>query len=47
MSVEARISIEACIKYVNEKRPEIKTLVVDDFQYMSSFEFFDKANEKG
>ena len=25
-------SIEACIKYVNEKRPEIKTLVVDDFQ---------------
>ena len=40
-------SIEACIKYVNEKRPEIKTLVVDDFQYMSSFEFFDKAEEKG
>lgn len=40
-------SIEACIKYVNEKRPEIKNIVVDDFQYMSSFEFFDKANEKG
>jgi hypothetical protein len=40
-------SIEACIKYVNEKRPEIKNIVIDDFQYMSSFEFFDKANEKG
>ena len=40
-------NIEACIKYVSEKRPEIKTIVVDDFQYMSSFEFFDKANEKG
>ena len=40
-------SIEAALKYVNEKRPEIKTIVVDDFQYMSSFEFFDKANEKG
>lgn len=40
-------SIEACIKYVSEKRPEIKNIVVDDFQYMSSFEFFDKANEKG
>ena len=40
-------NIEACIKYVNEKRPEIKNIVVDDFQYMSSFEFFDKANEKG
>lgn len=40
-------NIEACIKYISEKRPEIKTIVVDDFQYMSSFEFFDKANEKG
>jgi len=40
-------NIEACLKYVNEKRTEIKTVVIDDFQYMSSFEFFDKANEKG
>ena len=39
--------IEACIRYVSEKRPEIKNIVIDDFQYMSSFEFFDKANEKG
>jgi hypothetical protein len=40
-------NIEACINYVNEKRPEIKNIVVDDFQYMSSFEFFDRADEKG
>lgn len=40
-------SIEACLKYVSEKRPEIKTIIVDDFQYMSSFEFFDKVDEKG
>jgi hypothetical protein len=40
-------NIEACLRYINEKRPEIKNIVVDDFQYMSSFEFFDKANEKG
>lgn len=40
-------NIEACLKYINEKRPEIKTIVIDDFQYMSSFEFFDKADEKG
>lgn len=40
-------SIEAALKYVSDKRPEIKTIVVDDFQYMSSFEFFDKAEEKG
>jgi len=40
-------NIEACIKYVNDKRPEIKNLIVDDFQYMSSFEFFDRCDEKG
>jgi hypothetical protein len=40
-------NIEACIRYVSEKRPEIKNIVVDDFQYMSSFEFFDRADEKG
>ncbi len=40
-------NIEACLNYINTKRPEIKTVVVDDFQYMSSFEFFDKADEKG
>jgi hypothetical protein len=40
-------NIEACIKYINEKRPEIKVVVIDDFQYVSSFEFFDRANEKG
>jgi hypothetical protein len=40
-------NIEAAIKYVNEKRPEIKNIIVDDFQYMSSFEFFDRADEKG
>lgn len=40
-------SIEACIKYVSEKRPEIKNLIIDDFQYMSSFEFFDRSSEKG
>lgn len=40
-------AIEACMKYVSEKRKEIKTLVIDDFQYMSSFEFFDRVGEKG
>ena len=40
-------NIEACIKYVNDKRPEIKNLIIDDFQYMSSFEFFERVDEKG
>jgi len=39
--------IEACLSYVNSKRPEIKIIVIDDFQYMSSFEFFDRCDEKG
>jgi hypothetical protein len=39
--------IEACLGYVNTKRQEIKTIVIDDFQYMSSFEFFDRVDEKG
>lgn len=32
---------------INEKMPHIKNVVVDDWQYMSAFEFFDKADEKG
>jgi hypothetical protein len=40
-------NIVACMKYVSEKRPEIKTIVIDDFQYMSGFEYMEKALEKG
>lgn len=40
-------SIIACMEYVNSKRPEIKTLIIDDLFYMSAFELFDKANETG
>lgn len=40
-------SIIACMKYVSEKRPDIKTIVIDDFQYMSGFEYMEKALEKG
>jgi hypothetical protein len=39
--------IEACLQYVNTKRTEIKTIVLDDLQYMSAFEYFDRADEKG
>jgi hypothetical protein len=35
------------MKHVNDKMPHIKNLVIDDWQYMSSFEYFDRANEKG
>ena len=40
-------NIEAALKYISEKRPEIKNIVIDDFQYMSSFEFFERVDEKG
>ena len=33
--------------HVNDKMPHIKNLIIDDWQYMSSFEYFDRANEKG
>lgn len=39
--------IEGCMSFVSEKMPHIKNIVIDDFQYMSSFEFFDKVDEKG
>lgn len=39
--------ILATMDYVNLKRPEIKTLVIDDYQYIFGFEFFDRVAEKG
>lgn len=35
------------MKVINEDMPHIKNIVVDDWQYMSAFEFFDRADEKG
>jgi hypothetical protein len=37
----------ACLKYINDKRPEIKNIVIDDFQYIFAFEYFERADEKG
>lgn len=33
--------------YINTKRPEIKTVIVEDAQYLMAFEAMDRANEKG
>tara|TARA_R100000988_G_C3976586_1_gene154498 strand:- start:158 stop:838 length:681 start_codon:yes stop_codon:yes gene_type:complete len=35
------------IQHVNDKMPHVTNLIIDDWQYMSSFEYFDRANEKG
>jgi hypothetical protein len=46
-SASSAAGIIKAMQHVNDKMPNIKTLVVDDWQYMSSFEYFDRANEKG
>lgn len=46
-NVSSPASIQKVIQHLNEKRPDIKSIVIDDFQYMSSFEFFDRSDEKG
>ena len=35
------------MKYVSEKLPKIKTIVVDDAQYIMSYEFMNRATERG
>ncbi len=45
--VSSSAGIIKAMMHVNDKMPQIKNLVIDDWQYMSSFEYFDRANEKG
>jgi broad-specificity NMP kinase len=35
------------MQFVSENRPEIKTIVVDDAQYVMSYEFMERARERG
>ena len=39
--------IEAVLKVINNERKDVKSVVIDDFQYMSAFEYFNRASEKG
>ncbi len=34
------------MQVINDKRPEIKNIVIDDYQYTMAKEFFDRAQEK-
>jgi len=40
-------TVVRCIEMVNKERPEITTLVIDDWQYILSYEFIKRATEKG
>ena len=46
-SASSAAGIIKAMHHVNDKMLHIKTLIIDDWQYMSSFEYFDRANEKG
>ena len=46
-SVSTSNGIMKALKHVSDNMPHITNIVVDDWQYMSSFEYFDRANEKG
>ena len=46
-SASSASGIVKAMQHVNDKMPQVKTLVIDDWQHMSSFEYFDRASEKG
>lgn len=39
--------IDQVLKYVDKKRPEIKVVIIEDAQYIMSFEAMDRCTEKG
>lgn len=40
-------NISKLMKLVSTKRPEIKTIIIDDFQYIQAFESMERVDEKG
>jgi len=46
-SASSAPGIVKAMQHVNDKMTHITNLIVDDWQYMSSFEYFDRAHEKG
>ncbi len=46
-NVSSPKDIESVLKIINNERKEIRNIVIDDFQYMSAFEYFGRATEKG
>ena len=39
--------IVTVLKYIDKDRPDIKQIIIDDFQYLMSTEFMNRANETG
>lgn len=40
-------SIIKVMNHISEKMPHIKTIIIDDFQYMSATDLMNRSNEKG
>jgi len=47
IATSSSAGILKAMKHVNDKMPHVKHLIIDDWQYMSSFEYFERAHEKG
>lgn len=47
VNVKKKQGIKEAIKYFNQNRPEIKYIIIDDFQYMAVFEYFRTFEEDG
>ena len=39
--------VSKILSLVNSKMPNIKTVIIDDYQYYMAFEAMDRANDKG
>lgn len=47
ISTDVAATIVQALKYISDNRPEVKYVIIDDLQYLMSFEFMAKAKEKG
>jgi len=47
LAISKPAQIVKTMEWISNNRPEIKNLIIDDWQYMSAFEFFDRAQDKG
>lgn len=47
VSTDTSATIVTAMKFISDNRPEIKHIILDDSQYLMSFEFMAKAKERG
>lgn len=40
-------TIVKVLKFISESRPDVKQIIIDDFQYLMSTEFMNRSNEQG